>query len=59
MHGDQFDQEVCFGPMHAWLGDKACNDGRLELVYWTTIQAQLLEAPFRSRIASQIPRKAA
>jgi UDP-2,3-diacylglucosamine pyrophosphatase LpxH len=23
MHGDQFDQEVCFGPMHAWIGDKA------------------------------------
>jgi UDP-2,3-diacylglucosamine pyrophosphatase LpxH len=23
MHGDQFDQEVCFGPLHAWLGDKA------------------------------------
>jgi UDP-2,3-diacylglucosamine pyrophosphatase LpxH len=23
MHGDQFDQEVCFGPLHAWVGDKA------------------------------------
>ncbi|GGD66497.1 UDP-2,3-diacylglucosamine diphosphatase [Lacimicrobium alkaliphilum] len=23
MHGDQFDQEVCFGPLHAWIGDKA------------------------------------
>lgn len=23
MHGDQFDQEVCFGPLHAWMGDKA------------------------------------
>lgn len=23
LHGDQFDQEVCFGPMHAWIGDKA------------------------------------
>lgn len=23
MHGDQFDQEVCFGPFHAWIGDKA------------------------------------
>lgn len=22
MHGDQFDQEVCFGPLHAWIGDK-------------------------------------
>ncbi len=22
MHGDQFDQEVCFGRTHAWLGDK-------------------------------------
>lgn len=23
LHGDQFDQEVCFGPIHAWVGDKA------------------------------------
>ncbi|MDF2178236.1 UDP-2,3-diacylglucosamine diphosphatase [Aliiglaciecola sp. CAU 1673] len=23
LHGDQFDQEVCFGPLHAWIGDKA------------------------------------
>lgn len=23
LHGDQFDQEVCFGAMHAWIGDKA------------------------------------
>ena len=23
LHGDQFDQEVCFGPIHAWIGDKA------------------------------------
>ena len=23
LHGDQFDQEVCFGPMQAWIGDKA------------------------------------
>lgn len=23
MHGDQFDQEVCFGPLHHWVGDKA------------------------------------
>lgn len=23
LHGDQFDDEVCFGPMHAWIGDKA------------------------------------
>lgn len=23
LHGDQFDQEVCFGPLHAWVGDKA------------------------------------
>ncbi|AWL12677.1 hypothetical protein HMF8227_02224 [Saliniradius amylolyticus] len=22
LHGDQFDQEVCFGPLHAWMGDK-------------------------------------
>ena len=22
LHGDQFDEEVCFGPMHAWIGDK-------------------------------------
>lgn len=22
VHGDQFDQEVCFGPLHAWIGDK-------------------------------------
>ena len=23
LHGDQFDQDVCFGPIHAWVGDKA------------------------------------
>ncbi|MBO9491530.1 UDP-2,3-diacylglucosamine diphosphatase [Endozoicomonas sp. G2_1] len=23
LHGDQFDPEVCFGPIQAWLGDKA------------------------------------
>lgn len=23
LHGDQFDQEVCFGAIHAWIGDKA------------------------------------
>lgn len=23
LHGDQFDEEVCFGPLHAWIGDKA------------------------------------
>ena len=23
LHGDQFDQEVCFGKFHAWIGDKA------------------------------------
>lgn len=23
LHGDQFDQEVCFGPLHSWIGDKA------------------------------------
>ncbi len=23
LHGDQFDQEVCFGPLQAWIGDKA------------------------------------
>lgn len=23
LHGDQFDQEVCFGPIQAWVGDKA------------------------------------
>ncbi|MEP4891434.1 MAG: UDP-2,3-diacylglucosamine diphosphatase [Aliiglaciecola sp.] len=23
LHGDQFDEEVCFGPFHAWIGDKA------------------------------------
>lgn len=23
LHGDQFDQEVCFGPLHTWIGDKA------------------------------------
>lgn len=22
LHGDQFDQEVCFGPVQAWIGDK-------------------------------------
>ena len=22
LHGDQFDQEVCFGPLHNWVGDK-------------------------------------
>ncbi|UAA37635.1 UDP-2,3-diacylglucosamine diphosphatase [Paraneptunicella aestuarii] len=22
LHGDQFDQEVCFGPIHTWIGDK-------------------------------------
>lgn len=23
LHGDQFDEQVCFGPIHAWIGDKA------------------------------------
>lgn len=23
LHGDQFDDEVCFGKFHAWIGDKA------------------------------------
>lgn len=23
LHGDQFDEEVCFGRLHAWIGDKA------------------------------------
>ncbi|WP_166423963.1 UDP-2,3-diacylglucosamine diphosphatase [Paraglaciecola sp. 20A4] len=23
LHGDQFDQEVCFGPLQSWIGDKA------------------------------------
>tara|TARA_R110001606_G_C14941138_1_gene599291 strand:- start:71 stop:562 length:492 start_codon:yes stop_codon:yes gene_type:complete len=23
LHGDQFDQEVCFGPLQSWVGDKA------------------------------------
>lgn len=23
LHGDQFDQEVCFGALHLWIGDKA------------------------------------
>lgn len=23
LHGDQFDQDVCFGAFHAWIGDKA------------------------------------
>ncbi len=23
LHGDQFDQEVCFGRLHSWTGDKA------------------------------------
>jgi len=23
LHGDQFDQDVCFGPIHAWVGDQA------------------------------------
>ncbi|MCY7297038.1 UDP-2,3-diacylglucosamine diphosphatase [Alteromonas sp. a30] len=22
LHGDQFDEEVCFGPIHSWIGDK-------------------------------------
>lgn len=22
LHGDQFDQEVCLGPLHSWIGDK-------------------------------------
>jgi len=22
LHGDQFDQEVCLGPLHSWVGDK-------------------------------------
>lgn len=23
LHGDQFDEEVCLGPLHSWIGDKA------------------------------------
>jgi UDP-2,3-diacylglucosamine pyrophosphatase LpxH len=23
LHGDQFDQQVCFGVLHSWIGDKA------------------------------------
>lgn len=47
LHGDQFDDDVCFGKFHAWLGDKAY-DFLLFLNRWYNYARNKLGYPYWS-----------
>lgn len=47
LHGDQFDDEVCFGRFHAWIGDKGYSL-LLFLNHWYNILRSKRGRPYRS-----------
>ncbi|MDN4501892.1 UDP-2,3-diacylglucosamine diphosphatase [Alteromonadaceae bacterium BrNp21-10] len=47
LHGDQFDQQVCFGPIHSWIGDKGY-DLLLFLNRWYNRARALMGFPYWS-----------
>ncbi|XOV81198.1 MAG: UDP-2,3-diacylglucosamine diphosphatase [Aestuariibacter sp.] len=47
LHGDVFDDDVCFGPIHAWIGDKAY-ELLLFLNRWYNRARSLTGLPYRS-----------
>lgn len=47
LHGDQFDQEVCFGAFHSWIGDKLY-DLLLFLNRWYNRARNMLGFPYWS-----------
>ena len=47
LHGDQFDQAVCFGPLQSWIGDKAY-DLLLFINRWYNRARAMLKFPYWS-----------